>query len=59
MDDNMKLLVETKEVYVRPTLFIHGNVEEITQGTSHGPNHDTPFPGGFKKHCKKDEGCYS
>jgi len=50
MDDNMKLLEESKEVYVRPTLFIHGNVEEITQGSIHGPNHDTPFPGGFKKH---------
>jgi hypothetical protein len=53
MDDHKKILEESKEAYVRPTLFVHGNVEVITQGSSHGPRHDTPFPGGFKK---RDEG---
>jgi hypothetical protein len=50
MNDNKKPLEESKEVYAKPTLFVHGDVEVITQGSSHGPRHDTPFPGGFKKH---------
>jgi hypothetical protein len=50
MDDNMKLLEEPKEAYAKPTLFVHGVVEVITQGSRHGPRHDSPFPGGFKKH---------